>query len=424
MQKILIVDDERIMLRIATKILSRDYQTICAASGKEAIELFEQERPDLVLSDLIMPGIDGYELHRRLQEKSSEPVPIVFMSTDDSDESESKGFQLGAADYIRKPLKAEVLLRRVKNVLDKLDEIRGLTAAANLDMMTGLLNKTSAQREVGKLCSSSQGVLMWLDLDNFKLVNDLYGHAMGDKILTRFAELIKGVIRSTDVAGRIGGDEFLVFCQNVHDEKIIFNKVSFLNRQLIISAKNFMGEEMNLPLGTSVGAVFVPNEGRDFDSLLKKADKALYKVKHHGKHGCAFFGDDIAAEAERRTIYETQLLLDERNHEAGAFFVDFDKFKAIYQFAARLNENSHGSAQFLRLTLDTNDDNARDEFPEVLIKSLRRRDCVTQLGRNQFLILLNDLPREFIQTVEQKISSAWQQRQLGGKIIFEASESI
>ena len=424
MQKILIVDDERIMLRIATKILSRDYQTICATSGEEAIELFEQERPDLVLSDLIMPGIDGYELHRRLQEKSSEPVPIVFMSTDDSDESESKGFQLGAADYIRKPLKAEVLLRRVKNVLDKLDEIRGLTAAANLDMMTGLLNKTSAQREVGKLCSSSQGVLMWLDLDNFKLVNDLYGHAMGDKILTRFAELIKGVIRSTDVAGRIGGDEFLVFCQSVHDEKIIFNKVSFLNRQLIISAKNFMGEEMTLPLGTSVGAVFVPNEGRDFDSLLKKADKALYKVKHHGKHGCAFFGDDIAAEAERRTIYETQLLLDERNHESGAFFVDFDKFKAIYQFAVRLNENSHGSAQFLRLTLDTNDDNARDEFPEVLIKSLRRRDCVTQLGRNQFLLLLNDLPREFIQTVEQKISSAWQQRQLGGKIIFEASESI
>ena len=424
MQKILIVDDERRMLRIATKILSRDYQTICAASGEEAIELFQREKPDLVLSDLIMPGIDGYELHRLLQEKSSEPVPIVFMTSDDSEEAESKGFQIGAADYIRKPLKAEVLLRRVKNVLDKLNEIQGLTAAANLDMMTGLLNKTSAQREVGKLCASSQGVLMLLDLDNFKLVNDLYGHAMGDKILTRFAELIKGVIRSTDVAGRMGGDEFVVFCQSVHDEKVIFNKASFLNRQLIISAKNFMGEDMEIPLGTSVGAVFVPNEGRDFTTLMKKADKALYLVKHHGKHGCVFFGDDIAAKVERRTIYETQLLLDERNHEAGAFFVDFDKFKAIYQFAARLNENSHGSAQFLRLTLDTADDNARDEFPEVLIKNLRRRDCVTQLGRDQFLILLNDLPRDFIQTVEQKISSAWQSRQLGGKIIFEASESI
>ena len=104
--------------------------------------------------------------------------------------------------------------------------------------------------------------------------------------------------------------------------------------------------------------------------------------------------------------------------------MDFDKFKAIYQFAARLNENSHGSAQFLRLTLDTADDNARDEFPEVLIKNLRRRDCVTQLGRNQFLILLNDLPHESIEFVQRRIVETWKLKRLGGEIIFEASESI
>ncbi|MBR3051017.1 MAG: response regulator, partial [Selenomonadaceae bacterium] len=189
MQKILIVDDERIMLKIATKILSKEYETIGASSGAEAIEMFQRERPDLVLSDLLMPGIDGYELHRLLQEKSAEPVPIMFMTADDSAESESKGFELGAADYIRKPLKADVLLRRVKNILDHLDKVQDLTEAATLDMMTGLLNKISAQREIGKLCATRQGVLMLLDLDDFKLVNDLYGHAMGDKILIRFAEL-------------------------------------------------------------------------------------------------------------------------------------------------------------------------------------------------------------------------------------------
>lgn len=424
MQKILIVDDERIMLKIATKILSREYETICAASGAEAIELFKQERPDLVLSDLIMPGIDGYELHRRLQEQSSEPVPIIFMSSDDSDESESKGFLVGAADYIRKPLKADVLLRRVKNVLDKLEEIQGLTVAANRDMMTGLFNKTSAQREIGKFCAKGQGVLMLLDLDNFKLVNDLYGHAMGDKILIRFAELIKGTIRSTDVAGRIGGDEFLVFCHNIYDEKVIFNKASFLNRQLLISAKNLMGDDMTIPIGASIGAVFVPNEGRDFATLAEKADKALYKVKHHGKHGCAFFGEDVAAIAERKTISQTQMLLTERNQEEGAFFVGFDKFKSIYQFAARLNENSHGSAQFIEITLDTDNDDARDEFLEVLIKNLRRRDCVTQFGRDQFLILLNDLPHESIELVQRRIVETWKLKRLGGEIAFEVSQSI
>ena len=148
---------------------------------------------------------------------------------------------------------------------------------------------------------------MILDLDNFKLVNDLHGHAMGDKILIRFAELIKGMIRSTDVAGRIGGDE------------IIFNKACFLNHQLIISAKNFMGDDMQIPLGTSTGAVFVPNEGRDFATLTDKADKALYKVKHHGKHGCAFFGEETStATAGHKNLSQTQMILAERSREAGA----------------------------------------------------------------------------------------------------------
>ena len=155
MQKILIVDDERIMLRIATKILSKDYEIICAGSGAEAIEIFRREKPDLVLSDLLMPGIDGYELQRILQEKSEEPVPIMFMTADEREESESKGFRLGASDYIRKPLKADVLLRRVKNILDRIDKIHGLTEAANLDLMTGLLNKTAAQKEISKLCEKS-----------------------------------------------------------------------------------------------------------------------------------------------------------------------------------------------------------------------------------------------------------------------------
>ena len=425
MPKILIVDDERIMLKIASKILSKEYEIICAGSGAEAIELFQREKPDLILSDLLMPEIDGYELHRILQEKSSEPVPIMFMTSDESDESESKGFAIGALDYIRKPLKADVLLRRVKKILDNLDKIQGLTEAATLDLMTGLLNKTAAQKEISKLCATAQGVLMLLDLDNFKLVNDFYGHAMGDKILIAFAELIKGMIRSTDTAGRIGGDEFIVFCRNVHDEKIIFNKAFFLNHQLIISAKNFMGEDMNIPLGTSIGAVFVPNEGRDFSMLTAKADKSLYKVKHHGKHGCAFFGEDNSSDsAERKNISQMQMILRERNYESGAYYVDFEKFKTLYQFEARLNENLHMPINFLTLTFETDNDEAREDFLEMLIKILRRSDCVTQYGRDQFFIILNDTPEEKVDFVRKKISAAWQAKNLGGNILFESSKIL
>ena len=157
MKKILIVDDEKMMLKMATRILSKTYEIIGATSGAEAIELFRAERPDMVLSDLLMPEMDGYTLHRKLQELSEEPVPIMFMTADESDESESRGFEIGAADYIRKPLKPDLLRRRVDNIIENLDKITGLRQAATLDPMTGLLNKSASQRELTKLCLDRHG---------------------------------------------------------------------------------------------------------------------------------------------------------------------------------------------------------------------------------------------------------------------------
>ena len=181
-----------------------------------------------------MPEMDGYELHQILQEKSADNVPIMFMTADESDDSESKGFEVGAADYIRKPFKPDVLIRRVDNILKNINKIHGLKMAADIDPMTGLLNKSASQRKISEVCNSKQGVLMMIDLDSFKLVNDIYGHGMGDKILIRFAELIKKVVRSSDLAGRMGGDEFIAFCQNVHDESIIAQKTKYLNEQLAL----------------------------------------------------------------------------------------------------------------------------------------------------------------------------------------------
>lgn len=183
MRKILVVDDEEMMLMMARHILSTKYEVITASDGFEAIELFESEHPDMVLSDLMMPEMDGYELHRILQEKSAGTVPIMFMSADESEESESKGFEVGAEDYIRKPLRPDVLLRRVGLIIENLDKIRGLKAAASKDQLTNLLNKISAQKEIGEAVKESSGALLMLDLDSFKLINDIYGHAAGDKIL-------------------------------------------------------------------------------------------------------------------------------------------------------------------------------------------------------------------------------------------------
>ena len=384
MRKILIVDDEKIMLRIASKILSKEYETICASSGAEAVELFKRERPDMVLSDLLMPEMDGYELHRILQEQSANTIPIIFMTADESDESESRGFEIGAADYIRKPLKPDVLIGRVKNIFDRIEQIHGLTEAATVDQMTGLLNKTAVQREISKLCETSDGVLLEFDLDSFKLVNDLYGHAMGDKVLIEFAELLKSQLEAGDVAGRTGGDEFIAFFCKVHDERTIFKKARLLNGRLLKAARELLGADMKISLGVSVGAVYVSDESRDFLTLTEKADKALYKVKHFGKHGCAFYGVENFDGAESKSIAQTQLLLDERDGESKAYVVNFEKFKAVYRYVSRQKENHHS---LIQCTFETEDDDEREKFLSRLTQSLSRADCVTQYGREQFLIL-------------------------------------
>ena len=414
MRKILIVDDEKIMLRIASKILSKEYETLCANSGAEAVDIFRRERPDMVLSDLLMPGMDGYELHRILQEQSAEAVPIIFMTADESDESESRGLEVGAADYIRKPLKPDVLIGRVKNIFDRLEQIHGLTEAATVDQMTGLLNKTAAQREISKMCAESDGVLLALDLDSFKLVNDLYGHAMGDKVLIGFAELLKSQLNSGDMAGRTGGDEFITFCRAVHDERTIFKKARLLNGRLMKLARELMGSEIKISLGVSVGAVYVPDEGRDFAELTAKADKTLYKVKHFGKHGCAFYGVENFDGAASKSIAQTRLLLSERDRESKAYVVNFEKFKAVYRYAARQPESR---SILMQCIFETEDEDEREKFLTRLTESLNRGDCMTQFGREQFLILTTEA-----EAVRLKVQAA--AGDLSGELTTEVAEKI
>ena len=404
MQKILIVDDEIIMQKIASKILSSKYKTVCASSGEEAIELFETEKPDMVLSDLLMPEMDGYELHSILQEKALEPVPIVFMTADESDESESHGFEIGAADYIRKPLKADILLRRVSNILDNLDKMQGLKQAADIDSMTGLLNKTAAQREIEKICATAKGVLLMLDLDSFKLVNDIYGHAMGDKILITFAELLKNITRESDLIGRLGGDEFIAFCHDIKSENVVAEKAKYLNENLTAAAKKLMGEDMNISLGVSVGAIFVPTYGTDFKTLYQKMDKALYKVKQNGKHGYSVYSEENHSD-EQQNFSDVSQIFGERNAPKGAYFLELETFKLIYRFLFRLVTAYQKDCQLLTLTINTENESAIEELGELLKNNLSVSDCIAQGGKDKFFILLPETKSSDVQYVTMRLSA-------------------
>ena len=157
------------MRKVTSGILSIKYQIVSASSGKEAMELYKTEKPDLVLSDLYMTDMTGLELQRELQEQTEEVIPFVFITADEREESESRGLEAGAIDYIRKPFKPEVLLRRIDNAMRQIEtaeKIRGLRTVLETDPMTGLLNKAFAQKTLAEVCAHESGVLMMVDLEN------------------------------------------------------------------------------------------------------------------------------------------------------------------------------------------------------------------------------------------------------------------
>ena len=412
---ILIVDDEIVSLRMTDHILSSEYNTICASSGHEAISIIENEPPDLVLSDLRMPEIDGFRLRQIVQEEKGINVPFMFMTADKKDETESKGFAIGALDYIRKPFRADVLLKRISNIFTNLEQIKGLKQEVGTDPMTGLLNKKASQEEIDNICQKSGGALMMIDLDSFKPVNDIYGHDMGDKVLIRFAQILCSAIRSTDIAGRMGGDEFIIYCRNINKEEIIRKKSAYINEEIVRSAKELMGEDMTIPLGASIGCVFSPTEGKDFLTLFKKADKALYDVKQHGKHGYKIFveqdSEEKATNEKAKGLSAAMMLMGERSPKKGALILPSEQFKHVYRYLNRVVSNYRIAAFVLLYSVesdgDANEEEATDVFTEMVGGLLRESDVVTRYSKNQTMIALTKADEQDIKVVTDRIEKNW-----------------
>ena len=390
MKKILIVDDMLVSLMMTENMLCGHYITFSASSGQEAIEIYRREHPDMVLSDLRMPGMSGYELQQTLQKEMQQNIPFMFMTADQDEEAESRGFENGAMDFIRKPFRPDVLLRRVGNIMQTMDQIEGLKKHARTDPMTGLLNKVSAEVELQRACSQGQGALLMIDLDNFKMVNDIYGHAMGDKVLMSFADILRVSVRPDDVVGRLGGDEFIAFFSGMNDEPGILNKAASINRMLDKSARELMGEDMTIPLGASIGCVFVQPGGEAFSELVQKADKALYMAKQSGEHECRIFREESFDDDEAAALSNMEKILGERQPANGAMRLPFAEFRTVYRFLRRTMGIFGKPVSILRFSLPNGtDEETIEAFFSLLCSTLRTADVATKNGGHCLVLLLN-----------------------------------
>ncbi len=431
MKKIMVVDDENIFQYLAKTMLEPTYEVVCARSGAEALECFEEESPDLVLSDLMMPGMSGLEFHDKLKQKYGDKIPVVFMTSDNRQEAEINSFRGGAVDFIHKPFQKEILLRRLDIILSGISKIEDLQEEASTDLLTGLLNKVYAEKEITDVCKNSFGTLMLMDLDSFKLVNDYMGHDVGDQVLRKFAGVLHKVVRNKDIAGRVGGDEFIIFCSNINSKNVIEAKAEQIKEEFDTAVKEVLGKQDKIPLGVSIGAVNIPYEGRNYQELFKKADKALQSVKQHGKHGLAIYKEDTTEEkiAACESLNSGRAILDERNDPVGSFEVGVESFRDIYRFMKRAVKNYNNTVQYGIFTINANNskllEKAVDSFGEALHKSLRCSDVYTRNSSNQYWLILPESNTEDAHNVVVKrIMDNWHEdfKEQGVSIDYEVED--
>ena len=304
----------------------------------------------------------------------------------------------------------------VGDMLRNMNNVQRLETEALMDHLTGLLNKRGAEDVMNKALKKKSGILAVLDLDSFKPVNDLFGHDMGDKILTDLAELLKKTAGSEDVLCRIGGDEFVAYYVDATEEDIK-EKTELLNTEIMRAARRDLGQDMTIPLGISVGAVKVnAGDGEVYDELFKKADKALYIVKNSGKHGYVIYDEGLFSAEEAGGvnsggIAEVRTILGERNKTNKPYRVENDRLKDIYRLLVRLGDSSVMNSVMIHFTLKGSEENkvtseVLESLLEVLKESLRSTDVYGRESKSALVIITGVAPSD-ADIIIERIAEKW-----------------
>lgn len=292
---ILTVDDNPVSCRLIERVFEERYEVLKAYSGMEAIEVLRKKPVDLVLLDIDMPGMTGYDVMDilRLDAKTA-GIPVIFLTGVTEKSEELKALKLGAVDYIQKPFYPDILMQKIENALLRRDNVKQLNDLVHdkiaeaelfrrkcyLDPLTALWNRNYIENQVNLYLEQTDacGYLFILDVDNFKIINDAYGHMRGDEVLVELGRVLKKAETKSVLTARLAGDEFLIFVQNCSDDSI-----AKLLAESISTEIQSINVAYDTNVSVSVGIAKIEEGDDHFMRLYSKADKAMYEVKRGGK---------------------------------------------------------------------------------------------------------------------------------------------
>lgn len=433
MKHVLVIENEEESMKLLHAALQEGYDLTSCENAEEALKVLAHRIPDLIVVDHNMPQVNAVELIKRVKIKDElRRIPIIFLTCGTDEEVERESLELGAHDFILKPFSKASVLSRVRRILEledlkrnlegevhkktlEIDEIKGLVQK---DPLTGLWNRTYTEEHINEYLTERRhcGVLFMIDMDNFKSINDTYGHIVGDEILIEFARTLQALTRQNDIVCRLGGDEFIVFLKDVSSHSIISEKAEQI---LVTLEKRLLTPDGANGISISMGIAISPGDGRGFAELYKNADKSLYYVKQNGKNSYHFYSEEESHEARALKQRSTQVDLEhlkgfiqEMGYKKGAYQVEYDGFKKIYRFVARCIGRTGQNVQTVLFTL-TNEQGdlpnledlvfAMNNLKKAVHDSIRRGDVATNYSSSQFVVILMDSSSEDGNMVAERI---------------------
>jgi len=284
--KLLIVDDNETNLDILMHLL-KAYDVIVALDGNSALDLLRHEKPDVILLDIVMPGVDGYEVCRRIKANPEwRHIPILFITAMTDEASLVRAFDVGGSDYVTKPFRSRELLARVRTQVEYRQAMEKLRRMAVADSLTGIYNRRAFFERGGELfrrarTSASSIAALMIDIDHFKAINDRFGHAIGDEALMSVTQCINDILPLDALFGRLGGEEFAVLMQgrDADHAMALAEQVRVAIGRIRLSSPH-----ARLVMSASIGVAHGREGAADLDALLRLADDRLFEAKRDGRN--------------------------------------------------------------------------------------------------------------------------------------------
>jgi len=287
---ILIADDEKMNVDMLGGILSPMYNLLVSRNGSRAVELAKEHTPDLILLDVLMPDMTGFEVIKILKgDEKTVNIPVIFITGLSSAEDEARGFALGAVDYITKPFNKAVVKARVNTHLRIVDQMRIIKNIGLIDPLTKIANRRGFENRLTvewsrAIRDQTPLSLLMMDIDMFKNYNDTNGHLQGDMALKTFVEVsVNSLMRDIDFIARWGGEEFVILLPGTAENGAIQIAERVRSNVEALSIPSDEGDDTRITVSIGVITV-VPNMNSSITDFIKKADKALYKAKETGRN--------------------------------------------------------------------------------------------------------------------------------------------